>query len=34
LKSGDLIKVIQVCEKQKMADGKPIKKSLVVNGED
>jgi hypothetical protein len=30
LKSGDLIKIIQVCDKQKMADGKPIKKTSFV----
>jgi hypothetical protein len=34
LNSGDLIKVIQVCDKQKMADGNPIKKmSFVVLGD-
>lgn len=35
LNSRDLIKVIQVCDKQKTADGKPIKKmSFVVNRKD
>lgn len=35
LNSGDLIKVIQVCDKQKMADGKPVMKmSFVVSGEE
>lgn len=35
LRSGDLIKVINVCDRQKTADGAPVKKmSLVVLGED